>query len=159
MGRRNVRKSGWGRLIFSGCPFREKRQEISDCSAQIICLSVKSLQNFTLNVLWRMVKYVQLFFCAPVVNNVVVRYRHLQVRSGYCESAGILNGTIIGTKVFVGNNSLIYGAASHMWFLSVMLALSSTQSSRIIFPVQLGFLSCVLGILVLLNCAASSSSW
>lgn len=30
--------------------------------------------------------------------------------------AEILKVTIIGTKVFVGNNSLLYAAASHMWF-------------------------------------------
>lgn len=63
-----------------------------------------------------MVKYVQLFFCASVVNNVVAKYRHLQVRVGYWDSAGILNATVIGTKVFAGNNSLLYGAAGHMWF-------------------------------------------
>lgn len=47
-----------------------------------------------------------------------------QVRRGYCESLlGILNVTIIGTKVFVGNNSLLYGTVSHMWFEGVILDL------------------------------------
>lgn len=75
-------------------------------------------------------------------------------------SAGVLNDTIISTKVFVGNKSLLYGAASHMWFLGVILDLSGQVIVWTIhFPVQLGFLGCVLGILVLLKCPASSSSW